>query len=346
MKGTILYAVLLVFLLTGCKTTVLEFPVDDGIDPTKVFLSLTLAVDPTLEPYFSKSDISKADEDTHDVRWIIEIFRDEISGDPVESRVISCDPASDGNHVIQTDFLLHASKYHVVAWMDYVDNGSLDDKYYSVNTLSSIKIPETENYIGDEERKDAYVGREELDFSGYQDTWDDTVSYTMILERPMAQIEFVTTDIDKLLEAALYRRSKSVDVLNSELLSENLDPSSLQITVEYGGYFPSGFNVYTDKPNDAREGVSFSCTSTQLSDTEAHLAGDHVFVNGNESAVTVNLIIKDSQGNLLNTVAGINVPIVRGKLTTIRDEFVTSSINSGIGINPGFEGDIDIVIPD
>ena len=84
-----------------------------------------------------------------------------------------------------------------------------------------------------------------------------------------------------------------------------------------------------------------------LSEKEAHLASDYIFVNGSESAVKVNLVIRDSEGNLLNRIEGINVPIVRGKLTTIRDEFLTRNYSPGIGIDPSFEGpDIEIVIPD
>lgn len=40
------------------------------------------------------------------------------------------------------------------------------------------------------------------------------------------------------------------------------------------------------------------------------------------------------------------MPIVRGKLTTVRDEFLTRDYAPGIGIDPGFDGEIDIVIPD
>ena len=73
---------------------------------------------------------------------------------------------------------------------------------------------------------------------------------------------------------------------------------------------------------------------------------DYIFVNGSESAVKVNLTIRDGEGNLLNEIGDIDVPIVRGKLTTIRDEFLTRDYAPGIGINPGFDGEIDIVIPD
>ncbi|MFR9129326.1 MAG: hypothetical protein ACLVJK_05380 [Alistipes putredinis] len=34
-----------------------------------------------------------------------------------------------------------------------MDNGSVDDKYYTIPSLSSISVPAAGNYIGDEDRK-------------------------------------------------------------------------------------------------------------------------------------------------------------------------------------------------
>lgn len=131
-----------------------------------------------------------------------------------------------------------------------------------------------------------------------------------------------------------------------DLLSQTPDLSTIRVQVDYAGYFPSGFNAYTNKPNDARTGMWFECNMTPLTNKEAHLASDYIFVNGSESAVKVDLTIRDSEGNLLNRIEGIDVPIVRGKLTTIRDEFLTRDYAPGIGIDPGFDGDINITIPD
>ena len=308
MKKTILYTVCLAVLtMTGCDKTVLEFPENGGIDPTLVNVNLTLAIDPKIESY-EPSERSKVSEaDLHDVRWIVEVFRDEIGGDLVEQRVLSCEQAVDGHHTIRTSLTLHAARYQIVAWMDYVDNGSTADKYYNVNSLSSISVPEAGNYIGDEDHKDTYI--------------------------------------DKFLDKLAARRTKAGSIAEN-LLTRKPDLSTIRVQVEYAGYFPSGFNAYTNKPNDARTGMSFGCSMQPLSDKEAHLAGDYIFVNGSESAVTVNLTLRDGEGNLLNRIEGINVPIVRGKLTVIRDEFLTRSYAPGIGIDPGFDGEINVVIPD
>ena len=179
----------------------------------------------------------------------------------------------------------------------------------------------------------------------YRDRWNETVDATVTLQRPMAKIEFITTDIDKFLDKLAARRTKAGSIAEN-LLTRKPDLSTIRVQVEYAGYFPSGFNAYTNKPNDARTGMSFGCSMQPLSDKEAHLAGDYIFVNGSESAVTVNLTLRDGEGNLLNRIEGINVPIVRGKLTVIRDEFLTRSYAPGIGIDPGFDGEINVVIPD
>lgn len=92
--------------------------------------------------------------------------------------------------------------------MDYVDNGSTADKYYNVNSLSSISVPEAGNYIGDEDHKDTYIAQQEIDLKNYRDRWNETVDATVTLQRPMAKIEFITTDIDKFLDKLAARRTK------------------------------------------------------------------------------------------------------------------------------------------
>ena len=347
MKKRQLYiACLLVLVLTGCKKTILEFPKDDGVDPTLVNINLSLAIDPKIEPYEPTGRSKASGAELHDVRWIIEVYRDEIGDEPVERQVLTCDQASDGHHTIRTSMALHAARYHVVAWMDYVDNGSVTDKYYNIPSLSAISVPEAGSYIGDEDYKDTYTARQEIDLREYRDRWNETVDDTVMLQRPMAKIEFITTDIDKFLDKLTTRGLKTSSI-SKDLLSNSPDLTTIRVQVEYAGYFPSGFNAYTNKPNDARMGMSFNCSMMPLSEKEAHLASDYIFVNGSESAVKVNLVIRDSEGNLLNRIEGINVPIVRGKLTTIRDEFLTRNYSPGIGIDPSFEGpDIEIVIPD
>lgn len=345
MKKLAIYIVcLLVLAMTGCGKTILESPKDGGVDPTLVNVDLTFETDPSIEPYTSsRSETANAGE--HDTRWIIEVFRDEINGTPTARRVLCCNPAVDGKHTISTSLPLHAAKYYIVTWMDYVQDGTLKDKYYTVNSLASISIPETKAYTGNNDYKDTYVARQELDLTGYRKQWNATVKQTVTLQRPMAKIEFITTDLDKFLDKLSEQLSKTGTTADNKL-SRTPALSTIRVEMEYTCYFPCGFNAYTNKPNDARLGVAFSSNIIRLSEKEGHLASDYIFVNGTESAVTVKLTIRDSEGVVLNEIGGINVPIARGKLTTIRDEFLTRSYSPGIGIDPDFDGEIDIVIPD
>lgn len=81
---TIYIAHLLVLVLTGCDKTVLEFPENEGVDPTLVNANLSLAIDPKIEPYEQTGRSEGEVIDAYDVRWIVEVFRDEIGGELAE----------------------------------------------------------------------------------------------------------------------------------------------------------------------------------------------------------------------------------------------------------------------
>mgnify|MGYP000995617348 CR=1 FL=1 len=202
-KPTTYIACLLVLVSTGCDKTVLEFPENGGVDPTLVNMNLTLAIDPKIEPYEPTGRSEAPEADTHDVRWIVEVFRDEIGGEPVEQQVLSCEQAADGHHAIRTSLAVHAARYHVVAWMDYVDDGSTADKYYHVNSLSSISVPEAGDYIGNEDHKDAYIAQQEIDLKDYRDRWNATADATVTLcHRKTPDLAARCRDADILLAAA------------------------------------------------------------------------------------------------------------------------------------------------
>ena len=70
-------------------------------------------------------------------------------------------------------------------------------------------------------------------------------------------------------------------------------------------------------------------------------------MNGEETSVDLALSLYESgTDDLLNTYAGVKASLVKGKTTVIKDSFLTEGRDSGIGIDPGFDGSIDIVLPD
>ena len=123
------------------------------------------------------------------------------------------------------------------------------------------------------------------------------------------------------------------------------DVESLSLEVFYTGYFPIGFDVLLNRPNEAVTGIQFTSVPIVISNNEACLAFDYVLVNGTESSVTLEMVICNEKGQEVNRVGGVEVPVRRNRITTVRDAFLTREFAPGIGINPGFDGEINVVVP-
>lgn len=100
--------------------------------------------------------------------------------------------------------------------------------------------------------------------------------------------------------------------------------------------------MLTRKPTDAKTGMKFSSTLRPLNEDEALIGFDYVLVNGTESSVGVQVALYDPSGKMLSLSNPVTVPIVRGKVTTVRGRFLTLATGSGIGVDPGFDGEYNI----
>ena len=64
-----------------------------------------------------------------------------------------------------------------------------------------------------------------------------------------------------------------------------------------------------------------------------------------ESSVTLEMVICNEKGTG-ESCHGVEVPVRRNRITTVRDAFLTREFAPSIGINPGFDGEINVVVPD
>ena len=278
-------------------------------------VSLNLKLDPSMQ--FDTQTSST----TCDVRFIIEISGQDENGNRgklLEKKIQSYKPASNGQYPINLE--LADGKYYIAAWMDYVNENSVEDKYYETDSLSSIRV--NTPYIGNDDLKEVYVAQQVIEVSG-------AATLDMTLKQPMGKFEFITTDIEKFLGEQ----------------ADDFDLSTLKVHVAYSDFLPTEFNAYTNKPSDASTGISFNCSITQLANGKARLASDYVFVSGLESSVQVILSIYNNEGELLNSKP-VDVPIQQGKLTTISGAFLSHDSDFGIAINPSLDGEFNIQIPD
>jgi hypothetical protein len=113
----------------------------------------------------------------------------------------------------------------------------------------------------------------------------------------------------------------------------------------YVGFMPNTYSMYTDKPVDSSTGVMFESTLKKLSESEASIGFDYVFVNGKESAVTVQIGIYDNEGTQLSLTEPIEVPLKRSQHTVMTGMFLMSEASGGVTINPDFDGEHNLIFP-
>lgn len=91
-------------------------------------------------------------------------------------------------------------------------------------------------------------------------------------------------------------------------------------------------------PVDAKAGLFSRGQISPNEDGTGSLGGCYVLVNGKETKVSVTVRVYD-RGSVIATSLPVEVPVVRGKKTLIKGEFLTANAGSGLGINPDFDGE-------
>lgn len=206
----------------------------------------------------------------------------------------------------------------------------LADAFYHTESLKAVTLF-TEPYTANTDAKDAAYGNE----NGITMSEGDTARMTMTLQRPLAKYRIIA-DAD---EIAKYLRMRKINPQEFPSIEE------LTVSVQYEGYFPSGFNVSTEKPNDAVGGMGYSglLSRYDVSATELELSSDWILVNGNSSFVNATVIVSDSQGNAICRIPGTQIDYRRNQLTTIKGRFLTSGVGiGGIRIDTKWDGVYDV----
>ena len=169
---------------------------------------------------------------------------------------------------------------------------------------------------GETDKKDAYYTASVLNV-GEEDT-----EQAITLTRPFARYRLIANDVEGYLNL----------IKNGENLPAIED---LQVCVTYEGFFPTGFDVATGKPNDAlNTSIHYTSVPTVADGydeaTARQVGADFVLTNGEESAVTVTIqMIDTNTDETVCTVSGIKIPYKRGHLTTVSGHFLTAGKTAG-----------------
>jgi hypothetical protein len=219
--------------------------------------------------------------------------------------------------------------YRFVVWTDYVLQGSEEDLYYNTEKFENITLADGD-HSGSNDMRDAFMGTVTAEVS------DESTEADVIMKRPMAKFNFITTDVYKFVDEQLAKGGMTQQGL--------VDIEDYTIVFRYNGFMPDAYNLHTASAANAGTGVSFSSKISALEGSEAELGFDYVFVNGTETKVSVAVEVYDLGGKMLSRFKPVDVPLMRSKLTTVKAEFLTSKAGGGVSVSPDYEGDHNLVI--
>lgn len=259
-------------------------------------------------------------------------------------RELSCLQQADGTYLAELSLM--PGDYDLRLWADW------DGGYYNADDLNKVLVL-TDNYVanGDTDKKDAYYGSLSLTLPSGEGTQTGQSlptgevggaqssplgEFEGALVRPFAKYRLIATDVE-----AYYNLIEKGEAL------PNIE--DLQVRVTYEGFFPTGFNVATGKPNDAlNTGIHYSSVPTVAEGYDAkvnrQVGADFVLTNGEESFVNVTIeMIDTNTGEAVATVQHVKIPYKRGHLTTVTGHFLTAGKTPG-GVQIDTEWGEDITI--
>lgn len=319
---------LLVSMLVGC--TLHEEPEltaggELGVDPTEVTLKANLKLDITRK---ERTSVGENEEESYLHRFIVEAYLNR----QVVARQVFYENVTGQTHIIlPVKMKLHARNYQLVVWSDYVkESTSGSDWFYDTETL--VPLVKNGSYQGNSEYKNSFASTTSVDLSAYREQWGAEVTADIPLYSPLARYELVANDVKEFLEK----------VTNGEISGKKFT-----VRVKYSYYLPVGYNVLDDVPKFSLMYMQY-VRSFELPEEgveELALAFDYVFVAKNEKeSIPVEVEIVDENNVTVNNTV-LHIPCERGKNTTLKRGFLTTSSEGGIGFDPDYDGEIDVDVP-
>ena len=308
---------IVLMVVTGCYKRISPDGGGDEEEAT-VHLNLSLLYPTDWAAYKEVSYDTKADEN---VKRLVRLY-------PFEEGAYATTPAyeftqADGfKNGIVYGLDVKPAKYRIAVW-------TAAEGWYKTEDFAEVALSGV-TYRANSEERDAFFGLKELDLSGGK-TVSGVVVITM--ERPHARYEFIATDKEAFAAYLAKEKSKT-----------EVDFSAFHVRYSYPQFMPSAFSVFSRKPVDSATGVEFDARMSLLEDGTVSLGFDYVLVGDEASSIVVTLSFYDDEGEFVSSLSDIEVPLKRGKVTTVKGKLLTSGISNGITIDPGFEGEFIINI--
>jgi len=336
--NSFLFHLLLCLSIAGCDA-VHEFPGDNPVDPYLVEVSISIDLDMSVDSDTVFQTYAQILDGDYDVRYIVDVYKkDGFRTNQLTnriSRIIKTESniISKGIYHLRDTLTLPVDQYEIIAWIDFVNKGTVSDKYYETTDLQKISIiPQNGKYQGYSTTKDAFTGKCEMDLTPYRH--QRFIHYESLIEakRPFAIYQIVTTDIN---EYTTYHQTLSYS---------SIRPSTTHLW--YNLFFPMGYNSYLFAPDNFKANINYTHDIMEIvPEKEAIIASDFIFLE-DDTFYFVDFEVISAEGRRINTVEGLKINLKRNQLTIIRSEFLTKDLNPDdkIGIDDQFVDEIIIRI--
>ena len=243
----------------------------------------------------------------------------------------------------EVDLQIPKGEYMMMVWADFVKKGTTDNFFYAPENFSEITL--YGDHKANTDLRDAFRGTKAVEVFEVKPN-EAPEDIVIPMERPLAKFTVVTTDLREFFEREEEAARKRAEARGEEYEEgRGINLSDYQVVFYYSGFMPSAYSMFTDKPIDSKTGVQFYSKLEQINDDEARMGFDFVMVNGQDASVMVTMGLLDAEGKPVSMSDEINVPLSRSMNTIVRGKFLMQEASGGIGIDPGFEGDHNIVIP-
>lgn len=234
-----------------------------------------------------------------------------------------------GGYDCDTSIDLGAGRYRVMAWAGFTTDGR---QYYDTADFAGITV-DTDPYSGDTDLRDAFRGWTDIEIPAMARGTEDAGA-VIEMARPLARYEFISTGLGEFLEE------------EGELVGKTVTLDDYYVVVSYPQFMPNSYNMFTSRPNDSLTGISFEGALSPYGDDEALLGFDYVFVNGSDASVEVRVsVYRKADGQLVSRTPMVRVPLKRSFNTVVKGSFLLRKSSGGVGINPDYDGDINISAP-
>lgn len=293
---------------------------------TQVNVFIDLEVDSSLPLY---QEITRTTGTAQKRRFIIDVLHN--GKVMAEKRLLTteAEETGEGKYSIPLSLQLEAQEYTFVVWNDYVPAQEGSHAHFITEDLSNVFLHE--DYCNEPLHREAFCGTADADLTAYRDMENAQVRQHILLKRPQAKYAIISTDMEEFL---------------TRIQAKGKPPGNYRAKVSYEYYLPTGYNVTGNVLCQSRAGMGFTVPCTLEADEagECGLTEDFVLMGAEDTYISLTLEIINAEEKVVSRTTGVQVPLKQGHLTLVKGKFLTTMMNPGISIDPGYNGEFNIVI--